>query len=64
MNTDTHRFKLFNRQGEAFDRGETFSGGDFATGLQAVEALRPQLPAGMVQLVYRQRIQLLLHHYW
>ena len=39
-NTDSHRFKTFYRQGEAFDRGETFSGVDFETGLQAVEALR------------------------
>jgi len=42
---DDHR--AFNRQGQAFDRGETFSGVDFETGLQAVEALRPLVPAGM-----------------
>jgi aryl-alcohol dehydrogenase-like predicted oxidoreductase len=30
----------FNRNGEAFDRGETFSGIDYETGLQAVEALK------------------------
>lgn len=41
---DDHR--AFNRQGAAFDRGETFSGVDFETGLQAVEALRPFVPAG------------------
>lgn len=41
---DDHR--AFNRQGEAFDRGETFSGVDYETGLQAVEALRPLVPAG------------------
>jgi aryl-alcohol dehydrogenase-like predicted oxidoreductase len=35
-----------NRQGEWFDRGETFSGVDFETGLQVVEALRPLVPAG------------------
>jgi aryl-alcohol dehydrogenase-like predicted oxidoreductase len=40
---DDHRH--FNRQGEAFDRGETFSGLDFETGLQAVEALRHLVPA-------------------
>jgi aryl-alcohol dehydrogenase-like predicted oxidoreductase len=39
--------RAFNRHGEAFDRGETFSGVDYNTGLQAVEALRPQVPAGM-----------------
>ena len=42
---DDHR--LFNRNGEAFDKGETFSGLDFAKGLEAVEALRPVVPAGM-----------------
>jgi aryl-alcohol dehydrogenase-like predicted oxidoreductase len=41
---DDHR--AFNRQGAAFDRGETFSGVDFETGLKAVEALRPFVPAG------------------
>ena len=42
---DDHR--AFNRYGEAFDRGETFSGVDYETGLQAVEDLRALLPAGM-----------------
>jgi aryl-alcohol dehydrogenase-like predicted oxidoreductase len=41
---DDHR--AFNRHGEAFDRGETFSGVDYETGLAAVEALRPLTPAG------------------
>jgi len=41
---DDHR--RYNRQGEAFDRGETFSGVDFELGLQAVEQLRPLLPEG------------------
>jgi len=35
-----------NRQGEWFDRGETFSGVDFETGLQVVEELRPLVPPG------------------
>ncbi len=35
-----------NRQGEWFDRGETFSGVDFEVGLQAVEQLRPLAPGG------------------
>jgi aryl-alcohol dehydrogenase-like predicted oxidoreductase len=50
---DDHR--TFNRHGEAFDRGETFSGLDYATGLQAVEALRPLVPAGatLAQLALR-----------
>lgn len=45
FSSDDHR--EFNRQGEAFDRGETFSGVDFETGLQAVEELRPVVPEGM-----------------
>lgn len=42
---DDHR--QFNRHGESFDRGETFSGVDYETGLAAVEELRALLPAGM-----------------
>ena len=42
---DDHR--NFNRHGEAFDRGETFSGLDFETGLQAVEQLRPLVPSNV-----------------
>ena len=38
--------RAFNRHGESFDRGETFSGLDYDIGLQAVEALRPHVPAG------------------
>lgn len=41
---DDHR--AFNRHGEAFDRGETFSGVDYQVGLQAVEDLRALVPAG------------------
>jgi len=41
---DDHRG--FNRHGESFDVGETFAGVDFETGLEAVEELRPLLPAG------------------
>ena len=36
----------YNRHGESFDQGETFSGVDYDTGLQAVEALRPLVPPG------------------
>jgi aryl-alcohol dehydrogenase-like predicted oxidoreductase len=39
--------RAYNRQGEAFDRGETFSGIDFATGLDLVDALRRLVPADM-----------------
>ena len=47
---DDHR--TFNREGAAFDRGETFSGIDYRTGLAVVEELRPLAPAGfsMAQL--------------
>ncbi len=38
--------RSYNRHGEAFDRGETFSGIDYEKGLQAVDALRPLVPAG------------------
>lgn len=50
---DDHR--RFNRFGQSFDVGETFSGVDFETGLQAVELLRPLVPAGatMAQLALR-----------
>jgi len=37
----------YNRHGEAFDVGETFSGVDFETGLAAVENLRKLVPEGM-----------------
>jgi aryl-alcohol dehydrogenase-like predicted oxidoreductase len=42
---DDHR--SYNRHGESFDRGETFSGVDYDTGLQAVEELRGLVPQGM-----------------
>lgn len=35
--------RTYNRQGEAFDRGETFSGVDFETGLEAVRILTETL---------------------
>jgi len=38
--------RAFNRQGEAFDRGETFSGVDYNRGLEVVEMLRPLIPEG------------------
>jgi len=41
---DDHR--NYNRHGEAFDVGETFSGVDYDTGLEAVARLRPLVPAG------------------
>lgn len=41
---DDHR--NFNREGKAFDVGETFAGVDYETGLQAVEELRRLTPNG------------------
>jgi len=47
---DDHR--SFNRHGESFDRGETFSGIDYEQGLRAVESLRSFVKPGqtMAQL--------------
>ena len=42
---DDHR--QFNRQGERFDMGETFSGVPYDAALDAVDALRPLVPAGV-----------------
>jgi aryl-alcohol dehydrogenase-like predicted oxidoreductase len=39
-----HRF--FNREGQVFDRGETFSGVPYEVGLEAVEELRNMFPEG------------------
>lgn len=38
--------RAFNRQGERFDQGETFSGVPYQVGLAAVEELRSLVPAG------------------
>ena len=45
FSADDHR--NFNRHGESFDRGETFSGVDYDAGLAFVEELRRLLPDGM-----------------
>ena len=45
FSADDHR--QFNRHGELFDRGETFSGVPYDVGLQAVDRLRPLIPRGM-----------------
>ena len=54
---DDHR--NFNRHGEAFDRGETFAGVDFETGLRAVEQLKKLAPDGasLAQLALRWILQ-------
>jgi aryl-alcohol dehydrogenase-like predicted oxidoreductase len=47
--------RAYNRHGEDFDRGETFSGVDYDSGLQAVDELRPLVPEGwtMAQFALR-----------
>ena len=47
--------RQFNRHGEMFDKGETFSGVPYETGLAAVERLRPLVPpsATLAQLALR-----------
>jgi aryl-alcohol dehydrogenase-like predicted oxidoreductase len=47
--------RRYNRFGEAFDVGETFSGVPYEVGLEAVEQLRPLVPEGatMAQLALR-----------
>lgn len=47
--------RSFNRRGEAFDQGETFSGVEFQAGLAAVEELRGLVPEGasLAQLALR-----------
>ncbi|HVJ21633.1 MAG TPA: aldo/keto reductase, partial [Polyangiaceae bacterium] len=42
---DDHR--SFNRQGQAFDRGETFSGIDYELGIELVEELAELVPEGL-----------------
>jgi aryl-alcohol dehydrogenase-like predicted oxidoreductase len=42
---DDHR--AFNRNGQAFDKGETFSGVDYNTGLKAIEELKAICPKGL-----------------
>jgi aryl-alcohol dehydrogenase-like predicted oxidoreductase len=50
---DDHR--AFNRNGEAFDRGETFSGIPYTTGLSVVEELRPLVPPGTTMAAWALR---------
>ncbi len=54
---DDHR--QFNRHGEAFDRGETFSGVDYDLALAAVEQLRPLIPTGMTMTQFALRWNLM-----
>ena len=53
FSSDDHR--SFNRKGQAFDRGETFAGVDYAGGLEAVEELKKIKPAGMTMTQFALR---------
>lgn len=50
---DDHR--NFNRHGQAFDAGETFSGLDYERGLDAVEQIRALVPEGMTMTQFALR---------
>jgi aryl-alcohol dehydrogenase-like predicted oxidoreductase len=50
---DDHR--NYNRHGEAFDVGETFSGVEYETGLAAVDRIRPLVPAGVTMAQFALR---------
>ena len=50
---DDHR--TYNRDGSAFDIGETFSGVPFETGLEAVRRLRPLVPEGVTMTQFALR---------
>ncbi|WP_327590334.1 aldo/keto reductase [Nonomuraea sp. NBC_00507] len=50
---DDHR--TYNRRGESFDVGETFSGVDFSTGLEAVRRLAPLVPEGVTMAQFALR---------
>jgi len=45
----------FNREGEAFDRGETFAGLPYEQGLDAVDAVRPHVPDEMTMAQFTLR---------
>jgi aryl-alcohol dehydrogenase-like predicted oxidoreductase len=50
---DDHR--AFNREGESFDKGETFAGVPYDVGLAAVEQIRPLVPAGTTMAAFSLR---------
>lgn len=47
--------RAFNRNGESFNKGETFSGFDYETGLKAVESLRKIIPNDMTMTEFALR---------
>ncbi len=50
---DDHR--TFNREGEAFDKGETFAGVPYEVGLDAVDELKKLVPAGATMAAFALR---------
>jgi aryl-alcohol dehydrogenase-like predicted oxidoreductase len=52
---DAEDHRQYNRHGERFDKGETFSGVPYEVGLRAVERLQPLVPGGatLAQLALR-----------
>jgi aryl-alcohol dehydrogenase-like predicted oxidoreductase len=50
---DDHRH--FNREGQAFDKGETFAGVPFDVALEAVDEIRPLVPAGVTMAQFALR---------
>ena len=57
---DPNDHRSFNRHGEAFDKGETFSGVPYDKGLQAVEALKAIKPDNMTLAQFA--LAWILHH--
>jgi aryl-alcohol dehydrogenase-like predicted oxidoreductase len=59
MNKDSHfaldDHRSFNRNGEAFDKGETFSGVPYEVALDAVEDLRALVPVGATMAAFALR---------
>ncbi|MBL8099746.1 MAG: aldo/keto reductase [Anaerolineales bacterium] len=47
--------RAFNREGASFNKGETFSGFDYETGLKAVESLRKIIPSNMTMAEFALR---------
>lgn len=50
---DDHR--LFNREGESFDKGETFAGVPYEVSLAAVDELKPLVPEGVTMSAFALR---------
>jgi aryl-alcohol dehydrogenase-like predicted oxidoreductase len=52
---DATDHRAFNREGQSFDKGETFSGVPYDAALDAVEALRPFVPTGVTMAQFALR---------